>query len=272
MRPLRCKLLKGGTMASGSLTIVGAGQSAAHLTVEALSALKMAQIIFDLTGANLDFGSLEIKAPTRSLMPLYKDGAVDQRNYDDIKVEVLQHVNAGMDVLLLVQGHPLLGVTLSSIFNHEGYRPRFISGISSFDSMITDLRIDPLEEGTVLLDVNRFILYNYVLDPCINHFFYHICSIGNQRTNYSNPTSGNMVDVFRDKLLRFYDGSHPAVLVSASISDVPEGWQSHGSIGELGELLHGVTFDSSLFIPARLPEKSRLDLQFLSSLTELQDV
>ena len=40
-----------------------------------------------------------------------------------------------------------------------------IDGISSFDVMMTYLGIDPLEQGTVLLDANRLLLFQYGLEP-----------------------------------------------------------------------------------------------------------
>lgn len=89
-------------------------------------------------------------------------------------------------------------------------------GISSFDAMINDIGIDPLEEGVSILDANRLIIYDYAMDPCINYFIYHVCSIGNANTDYSSPQTSNKVMYLKSKLLKHYPANTPIFLLSAS--------------------------------------------------------
>ncbi len=36
-----------------------------------------------------------------------------------------------------------------------------VNGISSFDFMLTLLQLDPIEQGTVVVDANRLLLFKY---------------------------------------------------------------------------------------------------------------
>src|SRR3990167_6942591 len=72
-----------------------------------------------------------------------------------------------------------------------------LPGISSFDTMINDLCLDPIEEGSCIVDANRLILYDYDVDTCLNYFIYHVCSIGNSNTDYKSPVSRNAVDFLK---------------------------------------------------------------------------
>ncbi|WP_330925966.1 hypothetical protein [Candidatus Sororendozoicomonas aggregata] len=130
--------------------------------------------------------------------------------------------------------------------------------------MINDLSIDPIEEGTCILDVNRFLLYNYTIDPCLNHFFYHVCSIGNPRTDYINPLERNKPDFLIEKLETYYKKDHPVFLISSSIdkNNTPDVKKSVFS--KLRDLLKNVSFKHTLFIPAVLPKKEKINNEFFS--------
>lgn len=103
------------------------------------------------------------------LTDLYVDGVTDTANYHAIYDKIIELVKIHKTVALLVEGHPRIGVTIVQwMAERESELPfkiEILEGISSFDTMINDLAIDPLERGTALLDANRLILFDITLDP-----------------------------------------------------------------------------------------------------------
>jgi hypothetical protein len=258
---------------AGTLTVVGSGQiPEQHLTVSGLDAISKAELVLDFSGSETDFIRESCRGKYRSIMALYKLGGLDQENYDAIKSEVIREVRSGLNVTLVLQGHPRIGVTLSNIFKIENVEPKYIPGISSFDSIINVLEIDPLEEGTILLDANRMLTYGYSIDPCVNTFIYHVCSIGNARTDFENPALRNRADLLQKRLLDFYESLHPVMLVRAASQPAEYFVPAVATVGTVRELLLQVTFESTLFIPAKLPGKDRLNKDFINILLKSQYV
>ncbi len=204
---------------------------------------------------------------------LYLDGALDDANYARILSKIYSEIERFGDISLVIPGHPRLGVTLvqtlSASTNHGNIDLRVVPGISSFDTLINDLALDPLEEGTCIVDVNRLILHDYAMEPAINYCVYHVSSIGNARTDYKNPTARNRVDILQSKLSGHYARDHVLILVTSAQSRKEAARIHKGTIGTLPELLEGVTFSTTLFIPARMPV--RVNKEFLQLLMASAD-
>src|SRR5262249_42271153 len=124
-----------------------------------------------------------------SLGPLYQDGAHDEDNYSRVIAKIEQEAGRFSRVAVLLPGHPRIGVTIVQRLSH---RPdvKTLPGISSFATMLNDLAVDPLERGSVILDVNRLLLYDLKIVPELDHYLYHVCSIGSSATNFSDPSKG----------------------------------------------------------------------------------
>lgn len=249
-----------------TLRIIGSGvKGAMHITYEALINLNKANKILWL-GSIEGFENWvsEYHWQAEDITSLYENGALDSNNYQRIKSKVLFELAQHHDVAFVVLGHPRLGVTIVQEFqNEKGNEIIVLPGISSFDTMINDIALDPIEEGTCLLDVNRLLLYDYNMDPCLNYFIYHICSIGNAKTDYINPNEKNGVSYLKVKLLKHFPECHPLILLSSSGSHQQGASHLEGNIESLKDLLENVTFSSSLFIPAKLPSKNQVNKQFL---------
>jgi uncharacterized protein YabN with tetrapyrrole methylase and pyrophosphatase domain len=257
-----------------SLKIIGSGvRGALHLTVESLQQLAKAQKIL-WVGTVEGFPELVLKKKWlgEDITSYYQNGALDSDNYGDIKSKVLNELNCFESVALVVLGHPRLGVSIVQEFQlaAKAYSIKLevYPGISSFDTMFNDLGLDPIEEGSSLVDANRLILYDYFMDTCLNYFIYHVCSIGNSSTDYEFPARNNLVSFLKRKLLKHYPEDHETILLTSGTSVSTESIQQKGTIKDLDILLKEVTFKSSLYIPALLPVAERVNSEFYNLLID----
>ena len=256
--------------------VVGAGiRGRKHLTLEALTYLRQASVVlffpFDSITSEWLEKDLEV-AKSESLAPLYQDGSVDVDNYDRISKKILETAQEFGSVAVLIPGHPRVGV--SWIQDLEYYdrevkiRLKIIEGISSFDTMLTDLGRDPLEHGAVVIDANRMLLYRLNLDPRMDYYIYHVCSVGTSRTHFSNPALNNRLDLLKNWLLRSFPPNHEVELVQSHTISGKRAIVGTCPLKELEKLTPPITFGTSLFLKGVKPSPESLDKEFLAMVTK----
>lgn len=214
-----------------------------------------------------DFGIVEID----DVSELYKDQDRDINNYNRFIEYILKLTSEYEHLAILVPGHPLLGVTFIDLLKDRAMfdlQIEIVDGISSFDLMTTFFEIDPLEQGTVLLDANRLLLFQYQLEPSLIYFIYHICSVGNPRTNYLKPSIGNRLDFLRDYLLKFYSEDKEIYLCRVSNSVAESSSKFSCLISDLESQVEKIDFSTTLFIPAEKP--SKIDWEYLNYVYSVQ--
>lgn len=255
------------------LALVGLGiRGTNQLTLEAIEKLKSSRCVLVHASKSI-VNSLEQLLPTKiiGIKDLYKNGEVDEKNYKCILDRILEEAKCspeGSLISVVIAGHPRVGVTLStwldSIANDYQLELEVIPGISSFDTMLVDLQRDPLERGSILLDVNRLLLFGYQIDPTLDLYIYHVCSIGTRRTHFLTPEKENKIDLLAKKLSSIYAADHPVTLIGCSeaVGSLPI--KVDCNVGSLTELLPKITFSTTLFVPAQTPK--RVDRLFLKEL------
>lgn len=256
--------------------VVGAGvRSRKHLTLEAISYLRQASVVLFFPFESISSEWLEDSlgvSKAESLASLYQDGSVDIDNYTRIANKVLEAAQEFGSVAVLIPGHPRVGVSwiqdLECFEREEKIQLRVVDGISSLDTMLTDLGRDPLEHGAVVIDANRMLLYRLQIDPRMDYYIYHICSVGTSKTNYSNPSLGNRLDLLKQWLLRSFPEDHEVMLVESSKIPGKNAVVATCSIGELESLTPLITFATSLFLPGLSPISGPIDNEFLALLKE----
>lgn len=253
------------------ITIVGRGiDPAKHLSLSAIQTLRAADKIVGIEPEmefwrefQKEFGVCEIE----DLASLYRSQDIDMVNYQRFVDHVLNLTSNYRHLALLVAGHPRLGVTFIELLKKcasENVEIEIIDGISSFDVMITYLDHDPLEQGTVLLDANRLLLFQYQLEPAFSYFIYHVSSIGNSQTNFINPSLDNRVDLFKNYLLKYYPEDKKVFLCRVSSGKNENSTHLQTTVGELDACVSKIDYSTTLYLPADRP--SRLDWEYLKLL------
>ena len=253
------------------INIVGCGVNILdHLTLNAITVLGHSELVLALvTNAEIEILS-KYCLNIVNITPLYKDGDKDTDNYYRIYKNTISHLEHFNNITLLVPGHPRLGVTLTQLFEIQSekcnYTISVIPGISSFDTMLNDLKIDPLERGVVIIDVNRMMLFDYPINTALDHFFYHICSIGNEKTEFSNPNDNNKVSLLKKYLQKFYSPTKKITMIQSQSLDSTKMQLTESTLEDIDLLLNDVNFSCSLFIQGDIEHK-QINREFYSLLT-----
>lgn len=254
-----------------TITVVGRGMDPAkHLTLDGIRALKQADIVLGIEPETEAWAALkqEFGVPdVQDVGCLYKNGAKDADNYSSFINHILSVSETQQNTVLVVAGHPRLGVTFAQMLSQRknlDCEIRFIEGLSSFDVMLNDLAMDPLERGTAIWDVNRALLFEYKMEPSTNYFLYHVCSVGNSNTNFLDSSEGNQLMVLQNYLLRFYSPEKVIYLCKASNGEKHSAEYIPVLIQDLFKNAKQIDFGTTLLVSAEKP--THINREFLNTL------
>jgi len=249
---------------AASVVFVGAGiRGRVQLTLEAILALRAVDRVLFFGGGPIAaewLTQLVGASEAEDISPLYLDGGVDRENYGRIVARVRELVTAGDRVAILMPGHPRLGVSLVELVEHgTGVPVAVVDGISSFDTIYSDLRREPLEHGCLVVDSNRLLLYRPTLDPLFDHLIYHVCSVGTHRTFQSEPLRDNRFGQLVDYLTEFFPDDRPIRLVESQVGAPVIAEATVGSMMELAPLIE---FGTTLFVAGARADSAPIDSDF----------
>ncbi|MED4935970.1 MULTISPECIES: SAM-dependent methyltransferase [Heyndrickxia] len=251
------------------ITIIGAGvRGRKQLTLESIKIIRESSYVlyFPIEDKLHDWltNSIGVKN-AESLSDLYKNGAQDLENYKRIVSKIIEVSSKFKDVAVLVPGHPYIGVSWIKSLNKMAMENlihlNVIEGISSFDTMISDLKIDPLDHGATIIDANRLLLFQLKIEPKIDLYIYHICSVGNSRTDYEDLSKNNHLEKLQKYLIQFYPLNHNVVLIGCN-SNSNKSLIKSCKLNELNNLHSYISVATSLFVPGLGFTKDDIDKEF----------
>ncbi len=249
-----------------TLYIIGRGiDPSAHLTIEGIQALQKSEVVYGIEPEKQTWIELAAKydiPEVTDITQLYRCGSEDQKNYSNFIDFIKEKFHTKSNIALLIAGHPRLGVTFAQTINKKignDIKIKFIANVSSFDIMINDLSLDPLEQGSCLVDANRLLLFNYHLETSINYFVYHICSVGTKRLNFDDSLKDNQLSLLRDYFLKFYSHNKIVYFCKAANGPNEQGCYTPVVLSELIDKASIINFGTSLYIPAENPKSFNRD-------------
>lgn len=240
---------------SRELYVVGIGvDTPRHLTQEAYSTLRSAEKVLALCGDIQELKDvLGDSVTVVDLMPYYQDGRTDDENYLCLAKSIRRELSTEKTALA-ISGHPLFGVSwIRDVLQSQvGVTVRYVDGVSSWAGMLTQLGIDPIERGSTLLDVNRMLLFDVPLDPCLDVYIFSICSIATRVVAKRSTDLCNW-QLLVDHLRKFYPNDHLISVVhcASAAADPPE--VATRPLAKFDELIPHVDYSTSLFVPAMDP-------------------
>ena len=192
----------------------------------------------------------------RSILELYVDGEVDDSNYRRLYDETLQTVRVHAKTILVVPGHPRVGVTLvqTLIKDSTGVEITVLPGISSFDTMINDLARDPLEKGSLIVDANRMLLFDMRWPAIVDCYLYHVCSVGTRQVHVHDAQKDNAWDLLQSHLLKIYSPDTDVQLISSATGEERRAQKHSARLSELQKLKPFVHFGTTMFIAGEKPK------------------
>ncbi len=244
-------------MGSKTLYVIGSGQNPVnHLTLEAVRNCKKADKLLTVCG-NTN-GVLEAIGGHKNhedIVNLYFDGAIDNDNYNRIIHKILNECEHYDVVAITTAGHPLLGVSWwERLKKHSQFKANliYVEGISSLTSMFVELERDPLETGSIIIDANRCLIFEYEINPELDLYVFNFCSTGTRKTHINEPYKENRLGNLKDHLLKFYNSNTKVKMVSAKHGNMPCDI-TEVYLCDLENILPNVKFYSSLYIPGINP-------------------
>lgn len=255
-----------------NLNLVGIGtKGLKQITLEGLDALQKSNQILSFQVRDREMRNFSVKyglVEPVFVDELYRNDCTDNDNYDRLMNRILSECGSHEIVSFLVQGHPLLGVTLSQRLKMStGLNVRAIAAPSSLDNIWIDKWRDPLNRGTTVVDANRLLIFGQTLDPQFDTYIYHVCSVGNSKTSFNEPWKENQIGILKNHLLKFWPADHVVELIHSSSEGMANHTESEirsTKIGEIEEETPFIHFGMTLFIPGVRPNK--FDKEFLRSL------
>jgi precorrin-6B methylase 1 len=203
----------------GSLTVVGTGiQVAGHLTPQARAALDGADDVLYLLSDPVARSSLEANPRARSLNAVCLSCTDGEAPWEPLIDELLAPVREGRSVCAAFDGHP--GVFLMPAHEAvrraraEGFAARMFPAISSLDCLFADLGIDPGEAGCHVHQATELLAHARAPDTSAFLVVLQISAVG--LTGFATEPDWSGLPSLVDHLLRFYAGSHEAVVYEAS--------------------------------------------------------
>ncbi|MBC7767967.1 MAG: hypothetical protein H7124_04210 [Phycisphaerales bacterium] len=171
-------------MTHASLIVVGTGIGlAGQITIEALNAIKEAEIVFSLMGDPLVDAWLQtLNANIEPLEPLYEQAGSRPRAYLAMVEKILAALHAGKRVCAAFYGHPGIFVTPS----HEairraralGFSAIMLPGVSAEDALAADLGVDPGAWGMQTYEARDFFINQRPVDACAALVLWQIGVLG----------------------------------------------------------------------------------------------
>lgn len=252
-----------------ALTIVGLGVCPAkHLTLAGISALSDADVVLLLHQNPDELIQLVPALAGKTLVEMessYQKGQRDLSNYERWMGLIQDNLSLHSNVVVALPGHPRVGVTLLQWLEEHPPADTLIvvqEGISSINTIINQVAMDPIERGCALLEANRILLFRQAINPEINNVIYHVCSVGTNKTNYHDATVDNRLELLVEHLLQFYPPEHEVILCQSSEVNEGNDFQISTPLAKLVDTRGHVNFSTTLVIPAIAPKD--FDERFLA--------
>lgn len=204
------------------LVLIGSGiKTLSHLTEEAKTYIQHADVVLYLVNEPILEQYLQKQnANTISLEPCYFQYQNRSNAYEKIAELILSQTVVNQFVAVVLYGHPTVfsipGLMAIKQAKQDGLETLIIPGISAEDCLFADLGIDPGNPGHLSIEATEFLLKKRNIDVNSHVIIWQIAMLGSLTHNPCKNVSEILV-LFREKLLSFYEPEHNVTLYEASI-------------------------------------------------------
>lgn len=202
-------------------------------TVQALTACRLAFVLHDDLDVHRRIARMGPKV--HDMADAYVQGGQRREIYSSIAHEVVEAAAAGGGpVAFVVHGHPLFLVSASEYLLELAQERRLVAralpGVSSFDTLLTDLGID-LGYGVQIFDATSLLEQGWLPSPAIPALVFQLSTtlVGDVVSDTGPETVAPLVE----QLLRVYPVEHACTVLHSvtHVLDVPQ-----ARVAPLGEL------------------------------------
>ncbi len=204
----------------GSIVIVGTGLQLGHMTFEARSHIKIADIVYYVVTDSVTEEWLRRNSKSLiSMRDFYKDGIIRRLIYERMTDTVLQAAKSGKRVCAAFYGHPGVFVTPSHniirIAKEQGIPARMLPGISAEDCLFADIGFDPGTTGCQAFEATDFLLCERKPETGAWLIIWQPDSVGDLTHNLSDSKNANLL-VLKSYIQKYYPSNHKAIIYEAN--------------------------------------------------------
>ena len=256
---------------SGSLTIVGSGiQAVRQFTLESKQAVEQAdKVLYLVSDPVSEIWVKKINPKSESLMNYYVGGKYRPDIYKEITQSILEYVREGLNVCLVLYGHP--GVFAHNISHesinqarNEGFNAHMLPGISSEDCLFADLGIDPGTHGCQSFEATDFLLTRRKFDTTCHLILWQIGTVGDSTFNPGRDNRPSL-RVLVDFLETYYRPDHEVFIYEASEYAICKPIIQHLALSNLVESAY-IDYGSTLYIPPKIKTHPKIDRKMVHRL------
>ena len=193
----------------------------AHISNEAKQALKSCRVVYVLSPDSLSLDLIKSISPTARIIDCssyYDTEDLRPNVYDNIANDVIQEADDYTSIGIAVYGNPMFLVSaVEKILMQaelNGLKTKVIPAISSFDTLLADLKLD-LGYGVTLLDASSLLSSNFHIETKLPLLLFQVANIGSinvERKNISRDRSRPLVKY----LMTIYPPNHNCKFVVSS--------------------------------------------------------
>jgi hypothetical protein len=238
-----------------SLYLLGSGiTSPIHMTAETRQALGICKKVFVLHADSTVIRHIEALGPEVIDIADMYDGQIERRDvYDAIADRVVREAALTPPVAFLVHGHPLFLVSASeymlALARQKSVEARVLPGISSFDTLMCDLRID-FGYGLQMFDTTTMLNSGWVPNPAVPMLLFQLATTLEPRVTRGSRTGTALVPIV-DLLLPLYGGEHEVTLIESASGLLDASQLIRIPLAALGTDEIDLTRRPTLYVPAK---------------------
>jgi uncharacterized protein YabN with tetrapyrrole methylase and pyrophosphatase domain len=246
----------------GSLTVVGSGiKTGLQTTPEARRCIQRADKVLYLFAEPVSAEWVsKLNSSAQSLERFYSPSKDRTQTYQAMVEEILSWVRRGLDVCVVLYGHPGVFVAPSDAAirqaREEGFRARMLPGVSAEDCLLADLGVDPGASGLQSFEATNFLLYRRSFDTSTPLLLWQVAGVG-LRHGVTQPSTAGL-QVLAEFLQDHYGPDHEVVLYEASPYPVFDPIVQTVRLSELPTV--ELTPMCTLYVPAKQPPPVNPDI------------
>jgi uncharacterized protein YabN with tetrapyrrole methylase and pyrophosphatase domain len=193
-----------------------------------------------------------ICAGVTSLAPLYERGKDRLPTYRRMAAEVVNAAIARSPVCFATYGHPLVycypAVLIQRAAKLLNLRVETFPGISSLDTLLVDLGIDPAVDGLQMYETTDLLLRRRPIQNDVPCVLWQVTAIA-EPTYQTDRRSAEQFLSLQNYLLEFYPPDHPITLVLSKTFPLLESIVEKYRVGTLATDLERGPQTGNLYIP-----------------------
>jgi len=237
------------------LYIIGLGVSIpGHVTVQATRAMSRCARLYSIVQEPPQMWLPKEKWGMKVInaLTMYEEGSVRTQNYERAARTIIAALDNARPLGYVTYGNPMaydrVAQNLIEYAKESGITLQVVPGISSFDTILCDLRVE-MAPAIQVYDASWLVIFGMAPNVNVPALLIQVSVFGSFRTHYSQRQDGRSLEGLVEYLTRFYPPSHMVSLVRSTGQEGEPANVRKVALGKLSEVTAEDLGGASLYIP-----------------------